>query len=237
MPWHRIKPAKRPIKVVLAEFIADQRKRLKPKTLRRYESIVQLLEASMDGYAYQYLDENETALWDVHFNAEGRDHREFCEIFGPEKIPENVGEFLGYFMPHKVMCGKDLLRAAGTVTRKLGRWLAEKGFVSGDSADDMADRGARASKILPAAATLSDMLAAHADATAGPVSKRVEGRFVVLAVGAASLDLEEMMSDAKMTVPVPRSAAKACQLGWRISGCVGKSARGWRLVEVWNIYT
>ena len=157
--------------------------------------------------------------------------------FGPEEITGGLGEFLGYFMPHKVMCGKDLLRAAGTVTRKLGRWLAEKGFVSGDSADDMADRGARASKILPAAATLSDMLAAHADATAGPVSKRVEGRFVVLAVGAASLDLEEMMSDAKMTVPVPRSAAKACQLGWRISGCVGKSARGWRLVEVWNIYT
>ena len=40
-------------------------------------------------------------------------------IFGPEKIPGNVAEFLDYFMVRKVMCGKDLMRAAGTVMKKL----------------------------------------------------------------------------------------------------------------------
>ena len=237
MGGHAIKPADKPIKAVLAEFLADQRKRLKPKTLDRYESIIELFEASMDGYAYQYLDEDETALWEDLFNAGGPEHRDFCEIFGPEKIPENIDEFLGYFMPRKVICGQDLLRAAGTVTKKLGKWLADKGYVDSDSADDMTDSGARASKELPAAEGLSRMLAAYAAATTGPVGKCVEGRFEVRAVGPTSLALEAMTGDAKMTVPVPSRAAKACQPGWAISGCVGRSADGWRLVEVWNVYT
>ncbi len=55
-------------------------------------------------------------------------------------------------------------------------------------------------------------------------------------VGSESLGLEDMEGGVKMTVPVPSTAAGACQPGWTISGCVGKSARGWRLVEIWNVY-
>ncbi len=236
MAGHAIKPVDKPIKAVLAEFLADQRKRLKPNTLNRYISIVGLFESLMDGYASQNLDDDEMALWDDLFNASGPKHREFCEIFGPEKMPENVGEFLSYFMPRKVICGKDLLRAAGTVTKKLGKWLAEKGYVGSDAADNMAHSGARASKDLPAAEALAEMLAAYVDATAPPVSKIIEGHFEVRAVGPTSLALEAMMEDAKITVPVPAPVAKACRPGWSISGGVGKSARGWRLVEIWNVY-
>lgn len=77
----------------------------------------------MNGYAYQYLDKGEAALFDNLYDAEGEAHREFCQIFGPEKIPQNVGEFLGYFMPRKVMCSKELLKAAGTVMKKPGKWV------------------------------------------------------------------------------------------------------------------
>jgi hypothetical protein len=237
MAERRPEPADKPIKAVLAEFLADQRERLKPKTLRQYEAIIELFQSSMDSYAYQYLNEDESELWNDLFNARGSEHREFCQIFGPEKIPENVGEFLSYFMPRKVMCGQDLLRAAGTVTKKLGKWLTAKGYLDADSAEGMTDSGARASRDLPAAEALSQMLAAHADATPGSVSERVEGYFEIRAVGDASLALEEITGAAKMTVPVPRRAAAACKAGWTICGCVGKSARGWRLVEVWNVYT
>jgi len=44
-------------------------------------------------------------------------------------VTGGYSEFLGYFMPRKVMCGKDLMQAAGTVTKKLAKWLAEKGYV------------------------------------------------------------------------------------------------------------
>jgi len=237
MARRTVKPAAKPIKAVFAEFLADQHKRLKPKTVSQCERVLELFEASLDGYAYQNLDDDETALWEELYNASGPNHREFCQIFGPEKIPENVGEFLGYFMPHKVICGQDLLRAAGRVTKKLGKWLSDKGYVESDSADFMADRGARASKDLPAAEALSQVLAAHAATTTGAVTKRVEGYFEVRSVSDTSLDLEQIAGRAKMTVPVPPRAAKACKPGWTICGCVGRSARGWRLLEVWNVYT
>ena len=236
MAERSVKPVGKPIKTVLAEFLSDQRERLKPKTFNRYTSIIELFQASMDGYAYQYLDEDEAALWDEFYNASGPEHREFCDMFGPEKISENVHEFLHYFMPHKVICGQDLLRAAGTVTKKLGKWLVDKGYVGGDSADRMADLGARASKELPAAEALSKMLAAYASQTTVPVTGPLEGYFDVQAVGPTSLVLETITGEAKMTVPVPSRAAAACRRGWTISGCVGKSSGGWRLVEVWQVY-
>lgn len=36
-------------------------------------------------------------------------------------------------------------------------------------------------------------------------------------------------------IPVPEAITRACKVGWDIGGVVGKTARGWRLVEVWNI--
>jgi len=237
MAARSIKVADKPIEAVLAEFLSDQSDRLKPKTLDQYEGIISLLQASMNGYAYQYLDADEESLWEALFNAEGPEHREFCEIFGPEKIPENAGEFLNYFMPRKVMCGKDTLRAAGTVTRKLGKWLADKGYVGNEIADEMADSGARASKDLPAAENLSQMLDTYASSINTPVSECIDGHFFVAIVGSESLAIEGMPGDEKMIVPVPREAAEACKPGWTISGSVGKSAGGWRLVEIWNVYT
>lgn len=122
MNERNVKVAQKTIEAVLGEFLAEQRKRLKPPTIRKHEHIVSLFQSCMNNYAYQGLDKQEEALFDQLYNAKGDEHREFCQIFGPEKIPGNVGEFLNYFMVRKVMCGKELMRAAGTVTRKLGKY-------------------------------------------------------------------------------------------------------------------
>ena len=58
------------------------------------------------------------------------DEQAFCRMFGVEKIAECVGEFLGYFMPRKVVAGEELLRASGTVVGKLVGWLAEQGAIA-----------------------------------------------------------------------------------------------------------
>jgi len=237
MTWTRIEPVGKPIKAVLSEFLEEQSKRLKARTFRKYESVIELLEASMNGYAHQYLNDAEAALFDRLYNAEGPAHREFCEMFGPEKIPENVHEFLAYFMPHKVICGKELLQAAGTVTQKLGKWLQEKDYVRQEAGDDMAGLGARASKDLPAAEMLAEMLADHADRMTAGFDQALEGYFTIEAVGPGSLTLASLINDEKITVPVPRQAARACREGWTVSGRVGKTPRGWRLVEIWNVYS
>jgi hypothetical protein len=94
-------PAEKTIEVVFDEFLKEQQKRLKPSTMRKYEDIIDLFQSCLDGYAYQYLDKQESALFDRLYNAEGNEHREFCQVFGPEKIagsgvPELLYDSQGY---------------------------------------------------------------------------------------------------------------------------------------------
>src|SRR3954462_10843723 len=97
------------IAVVLAEFLDEQKQRLSPKTFAQYKDVVGLLQHSLNGYAYVSLSERDAKRFDQRSNAPGVAHREFCEMFGPEHILPNVGEFLSYFMVRKVMAGPSLL--------------------------------------------------------------------------------------------------------------------------------
>lgn len=82
----------------------------------------------------------------------------FANLFGPDKIPGQLGEFLGWYMVRKVMAGQELLKAAGTVTKKLSAWLEANGHISETDAAVMADRAADAVVELPAAGKLGDLL-------------------------------------------------------------------------------
>lgn len=230
------RPAAVTIEDALDQFLDDQRRRLKEKTLRNYEDIVYLFKDSMNGYAHQSLDTAESALFDHHYNADGDQHREFCQLFGPQKIPENVAEFLGYFMVRKVMCGQEMKRAAGTVTKKLGKWLAQKGYVEEDDAAEMTDRGAEAVQDLPAADELADMLIEYTDRTAPFCEEAWEDHFDIKAVEPGKLHLSPLSGDEQMVVPVSRAISDRCRVGWSISGAVGQTSKGWRLLEVWNVY-
>ena len=44
---------------VLGRFLEEQRTRIKPATFGKYEDIVYFFKESMNGYAYQSLDEEE----------------------------------------------------------------------------------------------------------------------------------------------------------------------------------
>ena len=229
-------PAAQTIEMVFNEFLDDQQKRLKSGTMRKYENVIGLFEDCLNGYAYQGLSKKENALFDRLYNAEGDNKREFCQIFGPEKIPQNVDEFLDYFMVRKVFCGKELKQAAGTVMKKLARWLRDKGYISPDEADDVAVRGAVAARELPAAEELSQRLAEYADQAAPRCQESIEGYFTIEAVEPGRLRLMDLSGVKDITVPVPRSLSKLCQTGWSISGTVGKTSRGWHILEVWNVY-
>jgi hypothetical protein len=110
----------------LEAFLAEQRGRLAAKTLRRYEDVVWLLRECLDGYGHSSLSADERRRWEKTFEG-GEDA--FCRLFGPEKIPAHIDEFLDWFMVRKVMASQELLKASGTVTGKLVRWLAERGYV------------------------------------------------------------------------------------------------------------
>jgi len=229
-------PAEKTIEAVLDEFLKEQQERLKPSTVRKYESIIDLFQSCLDGYGHQGLNKQEDALFDRLYNAEGDEHREFCQVFGPGKIAGSVHEFLNYFMIRKVMCGKELMQASGTVIKKLGKWLKEKGYIQSESAAEVVSCGATAAKELPATEELAWMLADYADCTAVDCDEVNEDHFTIEAVEPGKLHLSAFSGNDEIIIPVSRNISDACRVGWSLSGVVGKTDKGWCILEVWNVY-
>lgn len=102
------------------EFLDDQKTRISPKTFSKYQNVIGLYKAYMENY------------WPGHdgeYATISKKGGTYCGTFGPEDATEGYGEFLGYFMPRKVLCGKEMMQAACTVTKKLAKWLSEKGYI------------------------------------------------------------------------------------------------------------
>jgi len=109
------------IKQVFEEFLEEQQVRLKPRTYGGYEDAIYLFEQGLNTYAYQYLGDKDSKLFDKLYNEK---NKEFCEIFGPDKIGSSeIGEFLDYFMIRKVMGSKELMKTVGRVMRKFVKWM------------------------------------------------------------------------------------------------------------------
>jgi hypothetical protein len=113
------KPTKT-ISQLFEEFLADQESRISQQTHSKYETVIDLYRSYLERYWPDHDGECEKIT-----KAGGT----YCGTFGPQEVIENIGMFVDYFMPHKVMCGKGTMQAAGTVTRKLAKWLAEKGYL------------------------------------------------------------------------------------------------------------
>lgn len=236
------KPADPTIEEVLRAFLDVSSQRLKPATLRKYESVIELFTISMNNYGPGTLSDAQTATFEAFYNAKGAAHREYCQIFGPEMILGNVDEFLSYFMPRKVMCGKELMRAAGTVTRKLAHWLCEQGLVDAEGAEAGMQSGAAAAKALPAGERLADALCDYCHLH--PVddwADQIEDHFTVEKVESGRLHLAPVLGggpakDETIVLDLPRAITGLCQVGWKISLLLGKTKRGWRILESGNVY-
>jgi hypothetical protein len=221
---------------VLGEFLAEQRERLSARTFRNYDEVLELLRHSLDGYAYNSLDGDERRRWEQAFKSgnEGA----FCQRFGPEKIPEHLGEFLGYFMVRKVIAGQELLRASGTVTGKLVTWLAARGYIDRDSADHATGRTQDASRDLPVADRLGGLLhdvaqrAPEIDIDALDDRDSVEDHLAISDVEPGRIWFEGDIGP----IAVPRQASDLARPGWSVSVTAARTAGSWHLLEVGFVY-
>jgi hypothetical protein len=220
------KPTKT-ISQMFEEFLADQKDRISAKTFSKYQSIIQLYGSYLERYWPGHDGE-----CDKITKAGGT----YCGTFGPEDATEGYSEFLGYFMPRKVMCGKDTMQAAGTVTKKLAKWLAEKGYI--EDTEDAQEQASEAARDLPNAQEVLDILSAYLDETApAKYGGEVEDHFWIEKIEPGKLWLNPLTAGDSVIgpIPVPKRVTALCEPGWDIGGVVAKVGKGWRLVEVWNV--
>jgi hypothetical protein len=222
---------------VLEAFLADQRERLSARTLGNYEDVIDLLRLCLNGYGPNSLDEPDRKRWEKAYQD---DEEAFCHLFGPEYILSEVSEFLGYFMIRKVMAGQDLLRAAGTVTKKLATWLHEHGH-AGEAARNVAiDRGTAASRDLPRAERLANLLYEQSLGGAA-VNRAALGSGDVIGQD-LSLQIERVepgklyFTGVEGPLCVPREASDLAKPGWDVTITLLRQRGTWKVLEVGNVY-
>lgn len=224
------------IERALDDFLAEQRSRLSDATFRNYLAIVDLLCSSLNNYGHDGLSKEERRLFTAVYDA--GDEQAFCHLFGPEKIPEHLGSFLDYFMVRKVFASRERLRAAGTVTKRLVRWLEREGFIEADVAAEAVERAERAARDLPRADRLGELLMDLAEA--GPpveVESLAEEEIVD-----DYLPIERVESSALFfeggigPLAVPKEASELAEIGWEVNGVLARTSGGWRLLEVGCVY-
>jgi hypothetical protein len=213
---------------LFAEFLADQKARLSAQTDTRYETIIDLYRGFLERYWPDHSGKDSEAI--------SRAGGTYCGTFGADDITSGFSEFLGCFMPHKVIAGNETMRAAGTVVKKLVRWLVETGYTEDD--ETIRELLGETARDLPASQKLLDDLCDWL-AEIGPVQsgRQIEGYFLIQRIGPGQIWLESLIPvDPEIgPIPVPTRVAQARKLGWDVGGVIARTGTVWRLVEVWNV--
>ena len=196
--------------------------------------MVDLLRSCLNNYGYQHLDQ---AAQDRFHAAYANDEEAFVHLFGAPELVAGIPEFLDYFMVRKVIAGAELLRSAGTVTKKLAKWLGEGGYIDVDDVAEVVERGGEAARDLPRAERLSGMLfdlARQADVNTHAVDDEdyVEDYHTIERVEPGILHFESGVGPLK----VPRAASDLAQVGWSFYASLAQTKQGWQLVEVGIVY-
>ena len=153
---------------------------------------------------------------------------------------------MDYFLVRKVIAGEDFLRQAGTVMRKLTKWLVANGHVPQDSGEVAVERAADSGRNLPKARRAADILARAVLTQDIDPDEVVDDNylefdhFTIVRLERGKLWLEGFASlletDSIGPVPAPVAATDLLKEGWTISCALGRDRGTWHLLEVANVY-
>lgn len=227
------------INQVLNDFLSIQRRRVKALTVARYEEVFDLFRSCMDAYGHRWLSDDEGDLFEREYN---RDEvaGSFCNVFGPEKILENLDEFLGWFLIRKTMTSKSTLLATSPVLRKLIQWLIAEGHVALDAADGSFELLHEAESLPKAEEFSSRLYDLLEDGSPGPLIEIQDWEnemAVISRVGPKTIWLQNEETGYEIDFAAPENVAKLAEEGWRISALhLGRTSKGWHLLEMGNVY-
>lgn len=220
---------------VLNQFV--QEKAGKNRKQHDRKGAIQLFIDHMNGYGHQWLSEEEKETFDRYFELEGKSHKDFCEIFGVDKILENISEFVGYYLIRKVMLSAEEMSIAASTITELVQWLADKGLVSEAEATDAFDRSAKAAKDLPRAEVANRLIWELAQKGPTRVEESIESGYMTIAkIEGDSVWLNTDYGETIGPVVLPRKAAALLEINWIVCCALLKSGGRWYFAEVGNIY-
>ena len=220
----------------LDAFLGEQRLRLSDRTYRNYADVIGLLRDSLNMYAYSSLTAADAKHRQKAFDA--GDEEAFCHLFGPQEIPPHLGEFLGYFMVRKVIAGQELLKAAGTVTGKLVRWLEKEAYIEPDVAAIAGERARESARTLPAAerlgSLLQDVAANASDVDPDDVNNEdwVEEQLMISQIEPGRIWFEGDVGP----FDVPKRASDLAKPGWMVFIVAVRVKKRWHLFEAGSVY-
>lgn len=224
------------IESTFKEYLKEEKERLAPKTYGGYEEAIYIFKQYLNGYAYQYLDKEDTE----RFNELHDKGKRYCEVFGPEYIGASVMEnFLGTFMIRKVIASKETLKTVGRVMHKLVKWLHEKGYMDDETFKETEKDVRKLKSEAPAAEEFSDLLSLHAlKYPPENYSETLDDFFRIVKIESGKLWLEDIYDSEEHIGPVllPSEITSKARTGWTISLLLGKTGETWGVLEAGSAY-
>jgi hypothetical protein len=223
------------IEAVLEQFLEERRQALPIRRFRDHAAIVDFFKHSLNGYAYRALSRFERRRFDEAFAAGDEDA--YVRLFGPEKIPGEVGAFLGDFMIRKVVAPRSVIAAAGPVMVELLDWLVERGFASPTAVADARERAESAGSDLPRAERLARLLSELAVRATLHPNDLPDEDYVEDYLTISRVETDRLWFEGGVgPLEIGEEASRLAEPGWSINIVLGRHGGRWQMLEVGNVY-
>lgn len=224
------------ISQVLNGYLRAQRARLATRTYTRDAEVISWLEKSLnvDGV-------NDLTPEDLEqFRSRGFDFERgdppYCEALGPYYLMVHLPTFLSAAQLRRLGSGPEILDQAGTVVKKLARWLESNNYIPAMAAKAAEQLAADTRRRIAAMAELTQRL----DAITQDVADRtdyVPGYFEITHVEPEGIWLLDHRDDTVYgPVFLPDDILDLCAEGWVISGTLGRRGNAYQFVKALNVY-
>ncbi|MDI2128666.1 hypothetical protein [Yinghuangia seranimata] len=114
---------------LLDRFLSDQEDRLTLQQYRACSTVVDMLAAYLNRYAFATLNVVDRKEWDEAYEA--GDTEAFCNLFGVRKLVIGIKPFHGEHLRGRLRAPEMVQEHALTVTSELADWLASEGLSGG----------------------------------------------------------------------------------------------------------
>ena len=219
---------------VFRRYLAARRASLSSDDYRRHEAIVEFFKLSLNGYAYEGLSTLERKRWDLAFA--GGDEDAYTKLFGADKIPGEVGAFVGYFMVRKVATTKSIIAATGRVIADLLEWLVTQGLVRPPEIVDAKERALTTGADLPRAEELASLLYDLAERSTLDVHSLAHEDYIEDHLTITRVEPGVLWFSDIGPVHVGAAASRIARPGWSVNIVLGRQDDRWQVLEVGNVY-